>query len=519
MAWPFWIAAFAPLIYLAAALIPGPAPLMLRTSRLAAGVGLAAGVFGLGHALVAGPLSSGLLGVNGLGLSLRLDVLSGVMSALIGFIGWVVVGYSRNYLAGDRRQAEFLRGLCLTLGLVQGLVLAGNLAQLTLCWIGMSLAVSQLLLFRGERQAAVLAARKRFLVSRLAEACLIASAFLLWRALGTGDIGQILARAGDIPAPALALITILLALAAVFSSAQLPFHGWILEVMETPTPVSALLHAGVVNAGGFLMLRFADLLALQPAALLILIVVGAATALFGALVMLTQTSVKVSLAYSTIAQMGFMLLECGLGAFPAALLHIVAHSLYKAHAFLSAGGAAVHAPAPRARRKAPVWVGVALPAGVGLTAAVAAALGMGPAQDPGLMVLVGVFALGLARVLIQAWEGGSRAMLAGGGIILVLALAAYATAQALFARLLAGLAPPAPEPSMLAVAASIIAVTLMAALVGLQLVLPGAPRASAWARAYAAAANGFYLNTLANRWVLRFWPAPPKFAANDGVAQ
>lgn len=519
MAWTLWLAALAPLAHLAVAATPGGARVLLRASRAAAAVGLAAGAYALVHALWAGPASSPLIGAGGLGVSLRLDPLSGVMSALIGFIGWVVVGYSRNYLAGDPRQAEFLRGLCLTLGLVHGLVLAGGLAQLVVCWIGVGLAVNRLLLFRRERQAAVLAARKRFLVSRLAEACLIAAAVLLWKATGTTDIAQILSRVGEAPAGALALPALLLALSAVFASAQLPFHGWILEVMETPTPVSALLHAGVVNAGGFLMLRFADVLAAQPGALLLLIVVGAATALFGSLVMLTQTSVKVGLAYSTIAQMGFMLLECGLGAFSAALLHIVAHSLYKAHAFLSAGGAAAHAPKPRTQRRAPLAAGLLIPLAVALPACAAAALGLGPAQDPGALVLAGVLALGLARVMISAWESGSRAMLTAASVTAILALGGYVLGQALFAQLLVGVMPPAPEPSLLTITAAVAAVTLMATLVSLQLVLPRDPSSGGWARAYAVVANGFYLNTLANRWALRFWPAPPKFAANDGVAQ
>src|SRR5690606_35991920 len=102
---------------------------------------------------------------------------------------------------------------------------------------------------------------------------------------------------------------------------------------------SALLHAGVINAGGFLLIRFADVMLSAPGALAMLALVGGFTAVFGALVMLTQPAVKTSLAWSTVAQMGFMMLQCGLALFPLALLHIVAHSLYKAHAFLASGGA------------------------------------------------------------------------------------------------------------------------------------------------------------------------------------
>jgi NAD(P)H-quinone oxidoreductase subunit 5 len=107
--------------------------------------------------------------------------------------------------------------------------------------------------------------------------------------------------------------------------------------METPTPVSALLHAGVINGGGFLLIRFADVMLLAPGVLAVLAMLGGFTALFGGLAMLSQSAVKNSLAWSTIAQMGFMIMQCGLALFPLALLHIVAHSLYKAHAFLASG--------------------------------------------------------------------------------------------------------------------------------------------------------------------------------------
>lgn len=139
----------------------------------------------------------------------------------------------------------------------------------------------------------------------------------------------------------------MLALAAVRKSAQFPTHGWLTEMMEAPTPVSALLHAGVVNGGGFLLIRFADLMLLSPGVLAVLAMLGGFTALFGALVMLTQPAVKTSLAWSTVAQMGFMILQCGLALFPLALLHIVAHSLYKAHAFLASGGAVEQVAATR----------------------------------------------------------------------------------------------------------------------------------------------------------------------------
>jgi NAD(P)H-quinone oxidoreductase subunit 5 len=129
---------------------------------------------------------------------------------------------------------------------------------------------------------------------------------------------------------------VLLALAVVLRSALLPVHGWLIQVMEAPTPVSALLHAGVVNLGGFVLIRFAPLLSEAMPARTLLVVAGLATAVLAGMVMLTRISIKVRLAWSTAAQMGFMIAECGLGLYTLAALHLIGHSLYKAHAFLSA---------------------------------------------------------------------------------------------------------------------------------------------------------------------------------------
>ncbi len=216
----------------------------------------------------------------------------------------------------------------------------GHALQLVIGWVATSLLLHQLLLFYPERIAAQRAARKKFIVSRTGDAALIGAVILLAISFGTGDIATILvaAREGQ-GLPLTIAAAALLAVAALLKSAQFPTHGWLTEVMETPTPVSALLHAGVVNAGGFLLIRFADVMLQAPVVLAVLVMVGGFTALFGSLVMLTQSAVKTSLAWSTVAQMGFMILQCGLALFPIALLHIVAHSLYKAHAFLGSGSA------------------------------------------------------------------------------------------------------------------------------------------------------------------------------------
>ena len=161
--------------------------------------------------------------------------------------------------------------------------------------------------------------------------------------------------------------------------------------METPTPVSALMHAGIINAGGFLIVRLNPLVTLSPGAMSTLALFGAFTALFASLVMLTHASVKRSLAFSTVAQMGFMMLECGLGAFVLATLHLVAHSLYKAHAFLSSGSMvslAKSAWTPTGKPNAhPVTFVASFILALGLAFASAWCFDVNFRNDPGLLVL------------------------------------------------------------------------------------------------------------------------------------
>ncbi|WP_238339304.1 proton-conducting transporter membrane subunit [Novosphingobium ginsenosidimutans] len=291
------------------------------------------------------------------------------MLAMIATIGWAVLRYSANYLDGEARQGAFIGWMAATLANVLLFVLAGNLVQLVVAWIATSLCLHRLLLFYPERLQAIRGARKKFIVARISDAALAGAAVLLWQAYGTIDLATIQADARGGLAPVGAQVAAgLLAIAAVLKSVQFPTHGWLTEVVDTPTPVSALLHAGVVNGGGFLLVRFADIMLLTPGVLAVLVMIGGFTALLGGLAMLGQPAVKNSLAWSTIAQMGFMIMQCGLALFPLALLHIVAHSFYKAHAFLSSGTAvdvvaAIRRPGP-----------VAVPSGRNVAAAFALAL-------------------------------------------------------------------------------------------------------------------------------------------------
>jgi NAD(P)H-quinone oxidoreductase subunit 5 len=433
-----------------------------------------------------------------------LDAVAATMLLLVTFIGWIVIRYARTYLDGEARQGPFTAWLCLTLAAVILLVTAGNLPQLVAAWIATSLFLHRLLLFYGDRVAAQRAARKKFITARLGDAALIAAAGLLAVAYGTIEIPAILAaaRAGEGGNLAVAAAAAL-ALAACLKSAQFPSHGWLTEVMEAPTPVSALLHAGVINAGGFLLIRFADVLLLAPGVLAALLMIGGLTALFGCLVMLTQPAVKTSLAWSTVAQMGFMILECGLALFPLALLHIVAHSLYKAHAFLSSGNA-VEAVAA-IRRPGPV----AVPSAGAVARAFLVALGIYALtgfgfgithKSPQALALGAILIFGVAYMLAQGFaDAAPRALTKRTAVYAVATSVAYFALQAAANWLTAGVLPPVPQPGPLQWLLIALAVVSFGLVAVVQAMFPH------WAYHPAAAglrvhlSNGFYANAVFDR--------------------
>jgi NAD(P)H-quinone oxidoreductase subunit 5 len=271
---------------------------VLRIIEGATLVALAAAVMASFTLMGEGAATSGLIGFAGMGLSVRLDAVSAVMLLLVSFVGWVVVRYAATYMDGEPQQGPFTGWLCATLAAVMMLVIAGNVLQLFLAWIATSLFLHKLLLHYPNRVAAQRAAHKKWITARIGDAALLVAVVLILVQYRTGDIAEILAaaRMGEGQASG-GWIAAALALAAILKSAQFPMHGWLTEVMETPTPVSALLHAGVINAGGFLLIRFADVMLLAPGVLAILVIVGGFTALFGCLVMLTQSAVKTSLAW------------------------------------------------------------------------------------------------------------------------------------------------------------------------------------------------------------------------------
>ncbi|WP_294674318.1 proton-conducting transporter membrane subunit [uncultured Fluviicola sp.] len=276
---------------------------------------------------------------EGLGISVRIDRLNVVLLTMISIIGLVVSRFSNSYLDGNPRKSYFIATISGIIGSVQLFVLSGNIALLFLSWVATSLFLQKLLHFHSEREKARLAARKKFILARLGDFTLLCSLSMLFYTFKTGDLNTIFKQLQETGTASgtLTAAAIFLAATAILKSAQMPFHGWLIEVTESPTPVSALLHAGLINSGPYLIIRFAALIQVSESTQLVLFTVGIITALFGSFVFIYQPAVKNSLAYSSVAHMGFTILLCGIGAYSAALLHLTAHSFYKAHAFLSSG--------------------------------------------------------------------------------------------------------------------------------------------------------------------------------------
>ena len=522
--WRAVLLVLVPLLYLGAAVMATAwrsAPEAgWRIARWSAALALATALLSMvallaaGTALVRGPVMLSLGGAGPVHFGLRSDVLGTTVQLLVSFIGWVIVGYSQNYLGGASGQTRYIRCLLLTLSAVTLLVVTNNLVILVLAWISTSLALHGLLTFFAARPQALIAAHKKFLASRVADLCLLGGVALIGQQLGTLDIDRAMAAARALPVTPIALqcAAVLLATSALLKCAQLPVHGWLIQVMEAPTPVSALLHAGVVNLGGFLLIRLGTLVADVPAAQVLLVVVGSVTAVVAALVMTTRVSVKVALAWSTCAQMGFMLMQCGLGLHALALLHLVAHSLYKAHAFLSAGGAVEQDRVRQLTAPAHVpglglwWLGAI----GGLAAVVIAAWvwGLDPALEPGLWVMGLVLALAIAPLFGSSMPIGGFSSLAG-PVATLAVVSAYVGLHAIFGRLLASPASVAQPATALVFWAA----GCFALLYAVQGVVRARPLGTFARRLYPALFAGLYLDELFTRLTFRLWPVRVPVAA------
>lgn len=502
-----------PLALLAIGLAPGrpgrrrPEAVATLVAGLAGSMTVAAATVAIGVGLAATswrPLSGAAWVI------LRWDGAACLMLGLVGVVGWVVARYARRTVAGDATADLFHRRMALTLGAVGLFVLAGNLGVMLAAWALASVGLRGLLLHESARPGARRGADWMTLVSRLGDVALVVAAVLVLRRYGTLDLTAIHEMAATATADAAALnggraIAWLLVIGCAIKTAVVPFHFWLPETLEAPTPVSALMHAGVVNAGGYALIRTAPLLSLEPSALSGLVAIGGLTACSGGLMMAAQANVKRQLAFSTIAQMGLMMLQCGLGGFAAAMLHILAHSGYKAHAFLTHGEALERLEAQRLPQPAPAEPASPFARGLRLLTAggiVAAAVAIGLTlvgvplgEKPGGWVLAAVLGLGLTRWLDEAFARGSGPRsLAAVGLTMALAIA-YAGSSRLVDLAIG------PVAVVTSGSAPLIAAVVVAMLGIVMLAERGLlPRAGRWGQALRIhALNGFYVEALARR--------------------
>ena len=286
-------------------------------------------------------------------LGLYIDQLTVLLLLLVTGVSFVVHVYSSRYMIGEQRYSRFFAVMALFTFAMVTLVMSSNLLMIFMCWEIMGICSYLLISHQANRKAACNAATKAFLVNALADVGLLFGVILTFATFETLDIRQILGQAASMSGQTINLlgwagfecqvqtitmITLFLFMGCLGKSAQVPFHVWLPNAMEAPTPISALIHAAtMVNAGPFLLVRFSALVMLSPVAMTVIAIVGGTTALFAAVVALTQSDIKKILAYSTISQIGFMIMTCGVGAFVAAIFHMLAHGCLKGFLFLSTG--------------------------------------------------------------------------------------------------------------------------------------------------------------------------------------
>ena len=270
----------------------------------------------------------------------RLDSLSMLMTLVVTGIGLLIHIYSLGYMSHDAGFSRFFSYLNLFTFFMLNLVLGANMLLLFIGWEGVGLCSYLLIGFWFERPAAAAAGKKAFIVNRIGDAGFIMAVFLTFVTFGTldfyGVMGQI--SASEMHGGVLTAIGVLLFVGAAGKSAQIPLYVWLPDAMEGPTPVSALIHAAtMVTAGVYMVARSGVLFSHAPAAMALVATIGALTAIFAASIALFQTDIKKVLAYSTVSQLGYMFLGAGVGAFAAAIFHLMTHAFFKACLFLGSG--------------------------------------------------------------------------------------------------------------------------------------------------------------------------------------
>ena len=283
-------------------------------------------------------------------LGFALDPLSGVMALIVTGVGFLIHVYSLGYMSHDHGYQRFFTYLNLFIFAMMTLVLGENLLMLFVGWEGVGLCSYLLISFWFNEEANAAAGKKAFVVNRVGDFGFLIGTFLLGATLlphlGEGEglfSFRVMQQHAHVLAPAATAIGLLLFVGATGKSAQIPLYIWLPDAMAGPTPVSALIHAAtMVTAGVYMIARMNFVYVLSPTAMQVVTIVGAATALLAATIATTQNDIKKVLAYSTVSQLGYMVMACGLGAFAAGIFHVMTHAFFKALLFLGSGSV-IHA--------------------------------------------------------------------------------------------------------------------------------------------------------------------------------
>ncbi len=276
-------------------------------------------------------------------LAFLIDPLSCIMLLVVTGVGFLIHLYSVGYMHGEEGFTRFFTYMNLFMVSMLLLVMGNNYVVLFIGWEGVGLCSYLLIGYYYDKVSAAKAATKAFVVNRIGDAGFLLAIFLVFYNFGTLDYTQVFAHANQLSSKMATAIALCLLVGAIGKSAQLPLYTWLPDAMEGPTPVSALIHAAtMVTAGVYMIVRNHAIYDLSPVAMMTVAVVGGTTALFAATIGLVQTDIKRVLAYSTVSQLGYMFLGCGIGAYTAAIFHLMTHAFFKALLFLSAGSV-IHA--------------------------------------------------------------------------------------------------------------------------------------------------------------------------------
>ena len=273
-------------------------------------------------------------------LGILVDSLTAIMLVVVTTVGSCVQIYSLGYMKDDPRFTRFYAYVSLFLFSMLGLVLANNFFMIFIFWELVGLTSYLLIGFWFEKKSAADAGKKAFITTRVGDLGFIVGLMLIAAYCGTFNYGGVFEKAasGTVPAGVLTAAAIFIFCGAVGKSAQFPLHVWLPDAMEGPTPVSALIHAATMVTAGVYMVARCSIIYLQaPIAMEVVAIVGLATAVFAATMAITATDIKKVLAYSTVSQLGYMFLACGVGAFTAGVFHLMTHAFFKALLFLGAG--------------------------------------------------------------------------------------------------------------------------------------------------------------------------------------